>query len=157
MNKIAPCLWFDNEAEEAVRFYTSIFKNSSIGTITRYGEAGPRPAGSVMSITFQLDGQDFIALNGGPQFKFNEAISFSVDCKDQAEVDYYWEKLSGGGEIQMCGWLKDKFGVSWQIVPTELNDLIRDPDPVRAARVTQALFQMQKIDINRLKQVYAAE
>lgn len=154
MQKITPFLWFDSQAEEAASFYTSIFKNSKIGEVARYGEAGPGPAGAVMTITFQLDGQEFIALNGGPHFKFTEAISFSVSCESQAEVDYYWEKLSEGGEEQPCGWLKDKYGLSWQINPSVLGELLSDPDPVKSQRVMQAMLQMKKIDIETLKQAY---
>jgi predicted 3-demethylubiquinone-9 3-methyltransferase (glyoxalase superfamily) len=152
MQKITPCLWYDNQAEEAVNFYTSIFKNSKIGTISRYGDAGPGPKGSVMTVQFQLEGQDFIALNGGPMFKFTEAISFSVDCQSQEEVDALWEKLSAGGHKSRCGWLKDKYGISWQVVPRVLPELLRDKDPAKVKRVVQAMLQMGKIDINRLKQ-----
>jgi predicted 3-demethylubiquinone-9 3-methyltransferase (glyoxalase superfamily) len=154
MQKITPYLWFDNQAEEAVNFYTSIFKNSKIVSMSRYGEAGPGPAGTVMTATFQLEGQEFMALNGGPQYRFTEAISFLVDCKTQAEVDELWSKLSEGGEEGPCGWLKDKFGVSWQIIPTILSELLTDPDPAKAQRVMQAMFQMKKIDIEKLKQAY---
>lgn len=157
MQKITPCLWFDNQAEEAMHFYTSIFKNSRIGEVTRYGDAGPRPKGTVMTATFQLDGQEFIALNGGPHFKFTEAISFFVNCETQQEVDELWEKLSEGGEEVQCGWLKDKFGLSWQIVPTILGKLMNDPDPEKANRVTQAMLQMKKIDIEGLKRAYEQE
>ena len=154
MQKITPFLWFDNQAEEAANFYTSIFKNSRIGAVTRYGPEGPGPEGSVMTISFQLDGQEFTALNGGPEFNFTEAISFFVNCEDQAEVDKLWDRLSAVPEAEMCGWLKDKYGVSWQIVPTILIELLNDPDPARARRVTQAMFQMKKIDIQKLKQAY---
>ncbi len=154
MQKITPFLWFDDQAEEAANFYTSIFKDSKIGEVTRYGEAGPGPAGTVMTITFQLDGQEFIALNGGPHFKFTEAISFSVACETQAEVDDYWEKLSEDGEEGPCGWLKDKYGLSWQITPSVLGELLDDPDPVKSQRVMEAMLQMQKIDIETLKQAY---
>lgn len=149
MQKIIPFLWFDNQAEEAAHFYTSIFKNSKIGTVSRYG-----PEGSVMTISFQLDGQEFTALNGGPEFNFTEAISFFVHCEDQAEVDELWDKLSAVPEAEMCGWLKDKYGVSWQIVPTILMELLNDPDPVKAQKVTQAMLQMKKIDIQKLKRAY---
>jgi predicted 3-demethylubiquinone-9 3-methyltransferase (glyoxalase superfamily) len=154
MQKITPFLWFDNQAEEAAKFYASIFKNSKILNIARYGEAGPGPAGTVMTASFQIEGQDFIALNGGPQFKFTEAVSFVVNCKTQEEVDYFWEKLSAGGEVQMCGWLKDKYGLSWQIVPTVLGELMSDPDPAKSQRVMQAMLQMQKLDIEKLQQAY---
>ncbi|RPI34108.1 MAG: VOC family protein [Chloroflexota bacterium] len=154
MQKITPYLWFDHQAEEAVNFYTSIFKNSKIGSITRYGEEGPGPQGTIMLATFQLEGQEFIALNGGPQFTFSPAISFVVNCETQDEVDEYWEKLSEGGEKQMCGWLQDKFGVSWQIVPTALGELMNDEDAEKSRRVMQALLQMDKIDIARLRQAY---
>jgi len=154
MQKITPFLWFNDQAEEAMNFYTSIFKNSSKGRIARYGEAGPGPKGSVMSAIFELDGQEFYALNGGPHFTFSPAISFFVKCETQQEVDEFWEKLSAGGEKQRCGWLKDKFGVSWQIVPTLLDKLLQDPDAARSARVMQALMQMDKLDIPRLQQAH---
>lgn len=154
MQKITPFLWFDDQAEDAANFYTSIFKNSKIVNIARYGEAGPGSAGTVMTVAFQLEGQDFIALNGGPQFKFTEAISFFVDCKTQEEVDELWEKLSEGGEEAPCGWLKDKYGLSWQIVPTVLGEMLNDPDPAKAQSVLKAMLQMQKIDIAGLKQAY---
>src|SRR5437899_2976748 len=154
MQKITPFLWFDGNAEEAMNFYTSIFKNSKIGRINRYGDAGPGPKGTVMSATFQLDGQGFMALNGGPQFKFTEAISFFVNCKTQREVDELWEKLSAGGEKSRCGWLKDKYGLSWQIVPSVLGKMLQDKDAQKAKRVMQALLQMDKLDIARLKQAY---
>ena len=154
MQKITPFLWFDNQAEEAVKLYTSIFKNSKIGKVVRYGDAGPGPKGSVMTIAFELEGQEFTALNGGPVFKFNESISFVVDCRSQQEVDDLWAKLSDGGEESMCGWLKDKFGVSWQIVPTVLPELLNDPDPVKANRVMQAMLKMKKLDIQTLRRAY---
>ena len=154
MQKIIPFLWFDNQAEEAMNFYTSIFKNSKVGNITRYGDAGPGPKGSVMTVSFELEGQEFTALNGGPEFKFTEAISFFVNCKSQEEVDELWEKLSAGGEEGPCGWLKDKFGVSWQIVPTVLIEMLNDPDLEKSKRVTEAMLQMKKIDIQSLKQAY---
>lgn len=160
MQKIIPCLWFDRNAEEAANFYTSIFKNSKIGHISRYGEAGYEihrmPAGTVLTIEFELNGQKFTALNGGPVFKFNEAISFQVHCESQDEVDYYWDRLSAGGDekAQQCGWLKDKFGLSWQIVPTLLVKLLQDPDPQKSARVMNAMLQMKKIEIKRLQQAY---
>jgi predicted 3-demethylubiquinone-9 3-methyltransferase (glyoxalase superfamily) len=153
MAKITPFLWFDNNAEEAVNFYTSVFKNSKIGTVHRYGDAGPGPKGTVMTASFTIDGLEFTALNGGPAFKFNESISFVVHCKDQAEVDYYWEKLtSDGGKEVECGWLKDKFGLSWQIVPDALFELLGDKDPVKSQKVMQAMLQMKKIDVAKLKQ-----
>jgi predicted 3-demethylubiquinone-9 3-methyltransferase (glyoxalase superfamily) len=154
MQKITPFLWFDGQAEEAMNFYLSIFKNSKQGRISRYGDGGPGPKGTVMSATFQLDGQDFIALNGGPHFKFSPAISFFVDCRTQDEVDELWEKLSAGGERQQCGWLKDKFGVSWQIIPSTLGELLNDPDPARSKRVMQAMMQMTRIDIQGLKRAH---
>lgn len=160
MQKITPCLWFDNQAEEAANFYVSIFKNSKIGNITRYGEEGyevhKMPAGTVMTVEFQLEGQDFVALNGGPVFKFNEAISFQVHCKTQEEVDDSWKKLSQGGDknAQQCGWLKDKYGVSWQIVPTVLPKMLQDKDAKKSQGVMKALLQMKKLDIKRLKQAY---
>lgn len=152
MQKITPFLWFDGKAEEAMNFYTSIFKNSKIGDIRRYGEAGPGPAGTVMSASFELDGQEFIALNGGPQFTFSPAISFFVNCKTQKEVDELWEKLSAGGEKIQCGWLKDKYGVSWQIISDALGKMLNDPDPQKSQRVMKAMMQMKKIDIAGLKQ-----
>jgi predicted 3-demethylubiquinone-9 3-methyltransferase (glyoxalase superfamily) len=159
--KITPCLWFDGQAEEAATFYTSIFGNSKIVTVARYGEAGRevhgQPAGTVMIVAFELDGQPFTALNGGPMFEFNEAISFQVDCQTQEEVDYYWAKLSEGGDerAQQCGWLKDRYGVSWQIVPSVLPELIGDPDPERSRRAMEAMLQMKKIDIAALKRAAA--
>ena len=154
MQKITPFLWFDGKAEEAMNFYTSIFKNSKVVGIMRYGEAGPGPKGTVMSVTFQLDGQEFIALNGGPMFTFSPAISFFVNCETQEEVDELWEKLSEGGEKQRCGWLKDKYGVSWQIVPAVLGEMLQDKDPEKSKRVMNAMLQMNKIDIKSLKQAY---
>jgi|SRR3990172_2693167 len=154
MQKITPFLWFDDQAEQAVNLYTSIFKNSKIGSIARYGEGGPRPAGMVMTITFQLDGQEFMALNGGPEFAFTEAISFFVNCETQAEIDELWEKLSAGGEKGRCGWLKDKYGLSWQIVPTALGELMQGKDAERSRRVMEALLQMDKLDIEKLKLAY---
>jgi len=153
--KIIPFLWFDNQAEESANFYINIFKNSRIKNISTYGEAGPGPKGSVMTVSFELEGQEFTALNGGSQFKFTEAISFYVKCKSQDEVDYFWEKLTEGGEEQPCGWLKDKFGVSWQIVPMVLVDMLNDPDPEKSKRVTEAMFKMKKIDIKVLEEAYA--
>ncbi len=154
MKGITTCLWFDNQAEEAAKFYSTIFKNSKIGPIARYGKAGPGPDGSVMTVVFELEGNEFMGLNGGPVYKFNEAVSFVVNCEDQKEVDYYWEKLSKGGEKSVCGWLKDKFGVSWQIVPIEMSKLMSDPDPVKVERVTRAMLQMKKLDIAELKKAY---
>jgi len=159
--KITPCLWFDDQAEQAAEFYTGIFKDSQIVSVTRYGEAGyevhGKPAGTVMTVVFELAGQTFTALNGGPVFKFNEAISFQIGCETQDEVDYYWAKLSEGGDekAQQCGWLKDKYGVSWQVVPNVLLEMISDPDPERSRRVTEAMLQMKKLDIDRLKRAYA--
>ena len=153
--KITTCLWFDNNAEEAVILYTSIFKNSKVLEISRYREAGPGPAGSVLTIRFQLDGVEFIALNGGPMFKFSEAISLSVDCQTQAEIDELWEKLSEGGEIQQCGWLKDRYGLSWQIVPAILDELMSDPDPAKSNRVMEAVLKMVKLDIKALQEAHA--
>jgi len=155
MQKISPFLWFDNNAEKAVKFYVSVFKKGKVGKISRYSEGAPAPAGSVMTVEFQLFGQDFVALNGGPAFKFNEAISFVISCKTQREVDYYWRKLSAGGKKIECGWLKDKYGVSWQIVPTVLMELLSSKDRAKAARVMQAMLRMTKIDIKRLKQAAA--
>lgn len=155
MPTITPFLWFDSQAEEAARFYVSIFKNSKVTNMSRYGDAGPGPKGSVMTVEFELDGQKFIALNGGPHFKFTEAVSFSVDCKTQQEVDEYWDKLSRGGEEGPCGWLKDKFGLSWQVNPVVLGEMLNDPDPQKARRVMEAMLKMKKIDIERLKQAYA--
>ena len=152
--KITPFLWFDNRAEEAANFYVSIFKNSRIGTISRYGEGGPGPKGSVMTVAFQLDGQSFTALNGGPHFKFTEAVSFVVNCDSQKEVDEFWEKLSVGGSEGQCGWLKDKFGLSWQIVPTALMEMLQDKDPKKSQRVMQALMKMKKLDVPTLRRAY---
>jgi predicted 3-demethylubiquinone-9 3-methyltransferase (glyoxalase superfamily) len=154
MQKIVPFLWFDHQAEEAVQFYTSIFKDSKIVNIARYGAEGPGPQGTVMTATFQLEGQEFTALNGGPLFKFTEAISLFVNCETQAEVDYLWERLTEGGAEVQCGWLKDKYGLSWQIVPTILGQLLADPDAEKAGRVMRAMLQMKKIDIAQLKQAY---
>jgi predicted 3-demethylubiquinone-9 3-methyltransferase (glyoxalase superfamily) len=149
-----PCLWFADQAEEAVRFYMSIFPNSKIVETAHYGEGGPRPKGSVLIVKFQLDGQELLALNGGPQFKFTEAISLVVNCETQAEVDRMWEALSQGGEKGQCGWLKDKFGLSWQIVPTVLGGMLSDPDPARSARVMQAVLRMTKLEIKALEEAY---
>ena len=154
MQKITPFLWFNDNAEEAMNFYASIFKNSKIGNVSRYPEGAPGPAGKVMTATFQLEGQEFMALNGGPTFKFTEAISFFVNCETQEEVDELWEKLSAGGKEGQCGWLKDKFGLSWQIVPSALGRMLGDKDREKAKRVMHAMLQMQKIDIAKLKQAY---
>jgi len=159
--KITPCLWFDDQAEEAVGFYTAVFRNSRITEVSRYGEAGRevhgKAPGTVMVVAFEIEGQGFTALNGGPMFNFNEAISFQVSCETQAEVDYYWEKLSQGGDTraQQCGWLKDRYGVSWQVVPRVLADLLMDPDPQKSQRVMGAMLQMKKIDIEGLKRAHA--
>jgi predicted 3-demethylubiquinone-9 3-methyltransferase (glyoxalase superfamily) len=147
MTRITPCLWFDTEGEEAATFYVSLFKNSRITDVSRYGEAGPRPAGTVMVVSFELDGQPFTALNGGPEFTFDEAISFQIDCQSQEEVDYYWGALTEGGEEGPCGWLKDRYGVSWQVVPSALIALSQDPDPGRSQRAMAAMMTMKKIDI----------
>ena len=155
MQPITPCLWFDTQAEEAAEFYTSIFKGARILDVARYGEAGPRPAGMVMTVSFVLDGQEFVALNGGPEFTFDEAISFQVSCADQDEVDHYWQKLGAGGEEGPCGWLKDRFGVSWQIVPNRLIELASDADPERADRAMRAMLEMRKIDIATLERAAA--
>ena len=161
MQKITPFLWYDDKAEEAANFYVSLFKNSKIGSITRYDEAGAkasgRPKGSVMVIEFQLEGQEFVALNGGPHFKFTEAVSFVVNCETQPEVDEFWETLSEGGEEGQCGWIKDKYGLSWQIVPTVLTKMLKDQDPQKAKRVMEAMIQMKKIDIQTLKQAYEGQ
>ena len=161
MQRITPCLWFDDQAEQAVGFYTAIFKNSRIGTIARYGEAGReihgKPAGSVMTVAFELDGQTFTALNGGPDFTFNEAISLQINCETQKEVDYYWEKLSEGGDekAQQCGWLKDKYGVSWQVVPKALIEMLTSPDYEKAQKAMAAMLRMKKIDIEELRRALA--
>ncbi|HSL43481.1 MAG TPA: VOC family protein [Anaerolineales bacterium] len=154
MQKITPFLWFDNQAEEAMNFYVSIFKNSKVLNIARYGEGAPLPAGTAMSVTFQLEGQQFMALNGGPHHKFNEAISLYVDCKTQEEVNELWAKLSEGGEEGPCGWLKDRYGLSWQIIPTALGELLSDPNPAKSQRVMQAMLQMSKINIKALQEAY---
>jgi predicted 3-demethylubiquinone-9 3-methyltransferase (glyoxalase superfamily) len=151
MQKLTTCLWFDTDGEAAAEFYTSVFPNSKIGRISRYGAAGPRPEGTVMTVTFELDGQPFVALNGGPNYTFSEAISFQVSCEDQDEVDRYWNTLSEGGEEGPCGWLKDRFGLSWQIVPTALPRLLGDPDPERAQRAMAAMLEMKKIQIDELE------
>jgi predicted 3-demethylubiquinone-9 3-methyltransferase (glyoxalase superfamily) len=154
MQKITPFLWFDSQAEEAANFYVSIFKNSTIKSVSRYGEGAPGPKGSVMLVTFQLEGQDFMALNGGPLFTFTPAISLFVNCETQQEIDELWEKLTAGAEEVRCGWLKDKYGLSWQIIPTALNEMLQDSDPEKSKRVMQALMQMNKLDIAALKQAY---
>ena len=158
MKKINPFLWFDSEAEEAAKFYVGIFKNSKIGKIARYGEEAAqkigRPAGSVMTVEFTLDRVEFVALNGGPQFKFTEAISFAVNCETQEEVDYFWEKLTAGGQESRCGWLKDKYGLSWQIIPKVFMKLVSDPDPAKSQRVIQAMLKMQKMDVKKLQEAY---
>ena len=161
VQRISPCLWFDNQGEEAAKFYTGIFRNSKIVSVARYGEAGReihgKPPGTAMTVAFELDGQRFTALNGGPVFKFNEAISFQVNCETQEEVDYYWERLSEGGDkkAQQCGWLKDKYGASWQVVPRVLIEMMSDPDAEKSGRAMKAMLQMKKIDIGELKRAYA--
>ena len=157
MQKITPFLWFDNNAEDAVNFYTSIFKDSKITNMSRYSEAGPGPAGSVMVANFTLNGQEFLALNGGPVYKFTEAVSFVVNCEGQEEVDYYWDKLSEGGTPNICGWLKDKFGLSWQIVPTVMGKLMSNPDPAKAKRIAEAMYKMTKIIIADLEKARDGE
>jgi predicted 3-demethylubiquinone-9 3-methyltransferase (glyoxalase superfamily) len=152
MQKITPFLWFDNNLEEAMDFYTSVFKNASTSMVTRYGKDGPGPEGSVMTAMFHLDGQDFMGLNGGPMFKFTEAVSFFVNCDNQEEVDHFWDKLSAGGQTQQCGWLKDKFGLSWQIVPSVLGKLLYHSDAGRSQRVMQAMMKMTKLDIKKLEE-----
>jgi predicted 3-demethylubiquinone-9 3-methyltransferase (glyoxalase superfamily) len=154
MQKITPFLWFDNNAEEAANFYVSVFKNSKVLNIARYGEVGPGPKGTVMTVEFELDGQEFVALNGGPQFKFTEAVSFVVNCDTQEEVDYYWERLSEGGEKSRCGWLRDKFGLGWQVTPTILGKLLADKDQEKANRVMQTMLKMDKLDIEPLQRAY---
>jgi predicted 3-demethylubiquinone-9 3-methyltransferase (glyoxalase superfamily) len=154
---LVTCLWFDTQAEQAATFYTGIFKDGKLGTIHRYGEAGPGPAGSAMLVEFELNGQKFSALNGGPQFTFNESVSFVVPCADQAEVDYYWDRLSDGGQENVCGWLKDRYGLSWQIVPTVFFEMVSDPDPAKVAQVTKAMFTMTKFDIAALQKAYAGQ
>ncbi len=161
MQKITPFLWFNDQAEEAAGFYVSIFKNSKLGDIARYGEAGEqvagRPKGSVMTVEFELDGEQFVALNGGPHFKFNEAVSFVINCETQEEVDYFWEKLCEGGQEVQCGWLRDKFGLSWQVVPNVLNEMMKDNDAVKADRVMGEMLKMKKIEIEPLLRAYDAE
>ncbi len=156
MNDLVTCLWFDTQGEDAAKFYTSIFPNSKLGKITHYGSAGPRPEGTVMTVGFELMGHEFVALNGGPEFTFNEAISFQVLCDGQDEVDAYWEKLSAGGEQGPCGWLKDQFGVAWQVIPTALPRLLEDPDAEKSQRVMSAMMQMKKIEIDELERAAAA-
>jgi predicted 3-demethylubiquinone-9 3-methyltransferase (glyoxalase superfamily) len=155
MPKITPCLWFDTEGEDAAKLYTSVFPNSRIVDVARYGEGAPRPAGTVMTVTFELDGQRFLALNGGPQFAFSEAVSFQVDCQTQDEVDAYWNALGDGGEEGPCGWLKDRYGLSWQIVPARLSELLSDPDREKSRRVMQAMLSMKKIEIDALERAAA--
>jgi predicted 3-demethylubiquinone-9 3-methyltransferase (glyoxalase superfamily) len=152
MKRITPCLWFDTEAEEAANFYTSVFEDSRVLGVSHYGEAGPRPAGTVLTVNFELDGQEFVALNGGPEFTFDEAISFQISCADQEEVDYYWGKLTEGGEEGPCGWVKDRFGLSWQVVPTRLMELLEDPDPGKSQGAMRAMLGMKKIDIADVEQ-----
>jgi predicted 3-demethylubiquinone-9 3-methyltransferase (glyoxalase superfamily) len=149
--KITPSLWFDTEAEEAADFYTSVFKNSRIVSVARYGEAGPREAGTVMSVEWELDGQRFVGINGGPQFTFDEAVSFQISCEDQDEVDHYWDRLTEGGRESQCGWLKDRYGLSWQVVPKGMAEVLGDPDPERASRATSAMLKMSKLDIGALR------
>lgn len=151
MPQLTPCLWFDTEGEDAAKFYTSVFPNSRITDVSYYGEAGPRPAGTVLTVSFELDGHPFTALNGGPQFTFDEAISFEITCQNQEEVDHYWDALTEGGEESQCGWLKDKFGVSWQVVPTALPELLRSDDTEASTRVMEAMLAMKKIDIGALE------
>ena len=151
MRNIVTCLWFDTEGEDAANFYVSLFKNSRILSVTHYGDAGPRPVGMVMTVSFELDGREFLALNGGPEYTFTEAVSFQIMCEDQDEIDFFWNSLSEGGEEGPCGWLKDRYGVSWQVVPTALPELINDPDPARAQRATQAMLGMGKLDIAALQ------
>jgi predicted 3-demethylubiquinone-9 3-methyltransferase (glyoxalase superfamily) len=155
MHEITPCLWFDTEGEEAATFYTSVFPNSRILEVARYGSAGPRPEGMVMTVSFELDGQKFLALNGGPEFTFSEAISFQVSCRTQDEVDTFWSKLSDGGEEGPCGWVKDRFGLSWQIVPAALPELLSDPDPEKSQRVMAAMLKMRKLEIGELERAAA--
>jgi predicted 3-demethylubiquinone-9 3-methyltransferase (glyoxalase superfamily) len=156
MPQLTPCLWFDTDGEDAAELYTSVFPNSTILEVARYGSAGPRAEGTVMTVTFELDGQKFLALNGGPDFTFNEAVSFQIHCRDQAEVDHYWEKLGEGGEHGPCGWLKDRFGLSWQVVPDRLPELLGDPDREKAQRVMAAMLQMGKLEIDELERAAAA-
>ena len=152
---LTTCLWFDGQAEEAANYYTSIFENSKLGRVGRYTEAGPGPAGSVLAVEFELKGQKFVAVNAGPQFTFNEAVSFQIFCKDQEELDYYWSKLTDGGAAVACGWLKDRYGVSWQVIPEGLIEMISDPDPEKASRTTEAMLAMTKLDFAALERAYA--
>jgi predicted 3-demethylubiquinone-9 3-methyltransferase (glyoxalase superfamily) len=158
LRRLTPCLWFDSEAEQAARFYVSVFKNAQLGTVSYYGKEGfeihGRPEGSVMSVEFEIEGQHFTALNGGPHFQFNEAISFQIPCETQEEIDHYWERLSAGGKIQQCGWLKDKFGLSWQIFPAALADMLADSDKAKASRAMRAMLGMKKIDVAELRAAY---
>ena len=154
MQKITPCLWFDRQAEEAARFYCSVFKDSKLGKISYYGDAMPMPKDTVLTVTFSLMGQEYMALNGGPEFKFTDAISLIVHCEDQKEIDYYWRKLSAVTESEQCGWLKDKFGLSWQVVPYDMDDLLDDEDPVRSARVMKAVLGMKKLDMAEIQRAY---
>ncbi len=156
MDRTTPCLWFDAEGEEAANFYVSVFPNSRVVGVSRYGEAGPGPAGSVMTVDFELDGRSYVALNGGPQFTFTEAVSFQVNCADQDEVDYYWSRLADGGEEGPCGWLKDRYGLSWQVVPTALAQLASDPDPAKSQAVIRAMLGMKKIGVSELQAAYDA-
>jgi predicted 3-demethylubiquinone-9 3-methyltransferase (glyoxalase superfamily) len=155
--KITPFLWFDNNAEEAMNYYVAVFEDAEVLNVSRYGEGGPGPTGGVMTATFRLNGQEFTALNGGPEFKFTEAVSFLIECEGQEEVDYYWDKLTAGGEPGPCGWLKDQFGLSWQVIPSTLFELLQDEDPAKANRVMQAMLQMSKIDVAQLKAAYEQE
>ena len=157
MSKISPCLWFNGQAEEAADYYLSIFKHSSLGRIDRYTEAGPGPAGSVLAVEFQLNGQKFVALNGGPQYTFSPAISFQIHCDDQDEVDYYWSRLADGGQEVACGWVTDRYGVSWQVIPSALIELISDPDPEKARRTSEAMLSMIKLDIAALERAHAGQ
>ncbi|MER5865205.1 VOC family protein [Kitasatospora sp. NPDC002040] len=156
-DRFTTCLWFDDQAEEAAEYYLSVFRNSRLGRIGRYTEAGPGPAGSVLAVEFELNGQKFVGLNGGPLFKFNESVSFQIPCADQAEIDYYWSRLTEGGQESQCGWLKDRYGVSWQVVPTALIEMIADPDPEKARRTTEAMLRMGKFDLAALERAYAGE
>jgi predicted 3-demethylubiquinone-9 3-methyltransferase (glyoxalase superfamily) len=155
--KITPSLWFDTEAEEAAAFYCSVFKNSRVLSVSRYTEGSPRPAGEVMTVEFELDGQRFVGINGGPEFTFDEAVSFQIDCADQGEVDYFWERLTEGGEESQCGWLKDRFGLSWQVVPSGLADVLGDPDPERSRRAMQAMLGMRKLDLDAMRRAADGE
>jgi predicted 3-demethylubiquinone-9 3-methyltransferase (glyoxalase superfamily) len=154
MEGITPCLWFDTEGEDAANFYVSLFPNSRVVSVNRYGDAGPRAAGSVMTVDFELDGKPYVALNGGPEFKFNEAVSFQISCADQDEVDHYWDKLGEGGEHGPCGWLKDKFGLSWQVIPQQFLELVSDPDPAKSQAVMSAMLGMRKLVVSELQEAY---